>query len=135
MVTLPSSSAVVPRRKRDVDVERLVEQPFLAVDRHQFDEILAGAGGSAARRRWRGSTKVCRPVLVIKPGRPAGHLAHELREHALRQRVGLDLVGESELRKAWRVDQRAGDAAPQHAFVPEMPGPFADCGPRSRRHG
>ena len=39
IVMLPSGSAVVPADERDVDRERLVEQPFLAVDLDQPDEL------------------------------------------------------------------------------------------------
>ena len=46
---------------------------------------------------WRGSTYVPEPDVRDEPRATRGDLADELREHALRERVGLDLV---------RLDQR-----------------------------
>src|SRR5262249_56044861 len=55
--------------------------------------------------------------------RTAGrHLAHQLRQHALRQRIRLDLVFRGESYEAGRVDKCARDGSLEQSFVREMRG-------------
>ncbi len=56
-------------QKGDADRDGLEEQPFLAADRHHLNEIRRRAR-ALPRPCWRGSTKVRRPVLESRPGRP-----------------------------------------------------------------
>ena len=58
--------------------------------------------------------------LGDEPGTSRRHVAHQLRKHALRQRIGFDLVLGSEAHEARRVDQRAGDRALEQTLVREM---------------
>ena len=88
IVRLPSVSAVVPRMKRHVDREGLVEQVLLAVDRHQSHQVLGGAlvdaaaavarvdegvqadarqDAPACRRRCRGTGARSRPAAGSRP--------------------------------------------------------------------
>ena len=53
----------------DVDLERLVEQPLAPGQLHNFDEVL-GRLALCRPPAWRGSTKVWRPVWVMRPGLP-----------------------------------------------------------------
>ena len=89
MVMLPDGSAVVPRMKRDVDLGGLVEQPLLAVDLDQLDEVFGGhvvdlaaavarvdegvqadlgEQARAGRRRCRGTAARSRPAAGCSPG-------------------------------------------------------------------
>ncbi len=81
-----------------------------------------------------GARALCRPPAVTRidesvqprPGEEAGpsgrHLAHELRQGALRQGVAVDLLGERELGDLRRVDEGAADDAPQQALMSEVVG-------------
>jgi hypothetical protein len=117
-------------QKDDVERQRLEAQPFLAVDRHQLDEILLGARALAPAELARIDEGV-QPGLGDEAGAAARHLPHQLRQHALRQRVGLDLVVAGEVDQHRRVDQRAGHAALEHARVGKARGallrPVADA--------
>ena len=110
IVTLPASSAVVPRKQRDVDREGLVEQPLLAVDRMHAHEILGGARVDLAAA-----------VARIDEGAEA-----DLREHAgpLRGDVAEEL----------RDRRRAGGCTPRSARPPRAPraSARATSGRRSR---
>ena len=69
---------------------------------------------------------MCRPTVREK-ARPSGrHVAHELREHALRQRVGLDGVLLGHLLDRRAVDQRGGDDALEQAGMGQMADALAD---------
>ena len=132
IVTLPSSSAVVPRRNATVDRHRLEEQPFLAGEVDHLDEV---------RRRARALPRALLPRIderveagLREQARAAGgHVAHELRQHALRQRVRLDLVLRRQAHQARRIDQRARDRALEQSFVREMASRPAPRGRRRRR--
>ena len=68
----------------------------------------------------RGSTYVPRPDLGDEP-RPAGRdLAHELRQHALRERVRLDLVRLDERAEARLVADVAADRPPHEPGQAEL---------------
>ena len=108
-------------QQRDVDRERLVAQPFLAIDRHQLDQVLLGAGALPSAQLPRIDEGV-QADLGDQPGAAAGHVARDLRQHALGQGVGLDLVLQHHRNHGRGVDQRAGDAALDHAVMAEMRG-------------
>ena len=108
-------------QERNVDGHRFEEQPFLAGQVDHFHEI---------RRRARA---LPRPLLSwiderVQTGlgdkpRPAGrHVAHQLRQHALRQRVGLDPVFRSQPDQARGVDQRARNRSPEQSLVRQVTG-------------
>ena len=91
MLRLPAGSAVVPRMQRDVDRERLVEQPLLAVELEQAHELLGGGGVDLAARLAR-VDEGAQAHLGEGAGLAGGDVAVEVRDHALRQVVGLDPV-------------------------------------------
>ena len=78
-------------QQHDIDRERLVAQPFLAIDGHQLDQIILGASALPSTALPRIDEGV-QADLGDQAGAAAGHVARELRQHALRQGVGLDLV-------------------------------------------
>ena len=61
MVTLPSSSAVVPRRMYDVERERLEAQLLLAVDLDELDQVLLALRRSGGRRAGGGRRRCAAP--------------------------------------------------------------------------
>ena len=81
---------------RDVDREGVEEQPLAAAQGDDLDEVLGRAGVLLAAGLARVDVRA-QPDLGDDARPPGGDLAHELREHALRERVRLDLV---------RLDQR-----------------------------
>ena len=96
IVMLPSASAVVPRTIATSIGKRLVEEVFLAADRHQRHQLVDAAGvelAAAVARVDEGAE--ADPAQV--PGLAAGDVAEQVRDHALRQVVGLDLVVDREL--------------------------------------
>ena len=103
----------------DVDPERLVAQPFLAIDRHQLDQIVPGARALPSAQLPRIHEGV-QAHLSDETGAAAGDVAGDLRKHALRQSVGLDLVLQHHGNHGRRVDQRTGDAALDHAVMTKM---------------
>ena len=97
IVMLPSGSAVVPRTMRDVDREAPCRT---GTPRRR--SASASPGPRCVRALSlppprRGSTKVPRPMRREVPGLAAGDVAKQVRDHALRQVVGLDLVVDREL--------------------------------------
>ena len=75
----------------DVDRERLVEQPLLAVELDQPDEILGGGGVDLAAALAR-VDEGAQADLGEGAGLAGGDVAVEVRDAALRQVVGLDPV-------------------------------------------
>jgi hypothetical protein len=134
MLMLPSSSAVGAAQDRDIEPDRLEAQPVLSVDRHQLDQLVPGGrvlAPAAMARIDEGVQSGARDETRTA----AGDVAHQLRHHALRQDVGLDLVGERELGQHGRVHQRAGDAAAKQALVAETRRALSSAGRRSPPHG
>src|SRR5689334_18624606 len=70
--------------------------PLLAVDLHQAHELLGGTGIDAAAAMARVDERV-QPDVREGAGLAGGDVAEQVREHALRQVIGLDLVGDREL--------------------------------------
>ena len=70
IVTLPSSSAVVPRRNATLTGTGL-KKSHSSPTRFTTSTKSGGVRGLCRAPCCRGSTKVCNPVLVSKPGRPA----------------------------------------------------------------
>ena len=80
----------------DIDREGPVEQAFLAVDVDEADEVLLGPVvelAAAVARIDEGAEADARDM----PGPMRGDVAEQMRDHALRQIVGLDLVGDGEV--------------------------------------
>ena len=121
IVTLPSSSAVVPRRNATLSGTGL-KNSHSSPARLTTSTKSGGVRGLCRAPCCRGSTNVWRPVFGQQPGPAGRHVAHELRQHALRKRVGLDLVLGGEAHQARRIDQRAGDRALEQALVREVAG-------------
>ncbi len=96
---------------RDVDRERLVEQDLLAAEGQELDQVVD-------RTRALPAAAVARVDEAVQTGgreqaRAAGrHVAHQLRERALGQGVGLDPVGERERREARAIVEAAADHPP-----------------------
>ena len=98
-MTLPSSSAVVPAKERHADRHGLEEEPLFAIELDDLDKV---------RRRARALPRALlsrvdegiEAGLGDEAGTPRRHVAHQLRKHALGQRIGFDLVLGSEAHKA-----------------------------------
>ena len=88
---LPVGSAVVARMKGDVDRERLVEQPLLAIELDQPDEILGRRRVDLAAALAR-VDEGAQAHLGEGAGLAGGDVAIEVRDAALRQVVSLDPV-------------------------------------------
>jgi hypothetical protein len=99
----------------------LVEQVLLAAELNEFDEVFAGAGAlpSASVARIDESMQA---RLGEEAGATGCHLAHQLRQSPLRQRVALDLVGDGEVGNLRRVNVGAGDGALEQALMGKMVG-------------
>ena len=69
MVTLPSSSAVVPRREGNVYREGFVEEVLLTVELQHINEVSLAELFILPPSR-RGSTKVPFPTVELTPGGP-----------------------------------------------------------------
>ena len=91
MVMLPSGSAVVPPDDADVDREGAVEEELLALDVHRTNEIFLGAfvDLAAAVARVDEGTEANAGEMS---GAPGGDISEEMRDDALREIVGLNLV-------------------------------------------
>ena len=103
----------------DVDREGLVEQVLLAVDRHQRDQVLGGARvelAAAVARIDEGAQADAAEV----PGLAGGDVAEQVRDHALRQVVGLDLVVHRQLLQLRHQAPVAADDALDQALVAEV---------------
>jgi len=123
MLTFPSSSAVVPRNTATSMGNGLNRKILLPVDDHQLDEIFFGTP-ALARAAMPGIDESMQAGPRDEPGPAGSHVAHHLRQDALRQRVGLDLVGEGKLDHHGRIDQCARDRPLEHSVVTETRGPF-----------
>ena len=105
--------------QRDVDMEGLEEQIFLAVDRREFDEVFGRPFALPAAAMARIDEGV-QADMGGETGTARRHFARQLRQAALRQRIGLDLVGGGHAHDRRRIHQRAGDHALQQAGMGEM---------------
>ncbi len=77
---------------RDIDRERVEQQPFATAQRDDLDQVLGRARVLLAPGLARVDVRA--QADLGDDARPARRdLAHQLREHALRERVRLDLVG------------------------------------------
>ncbi len=103
----------------DVDRHRLEEEPFLAGEIDDLDEIRRRAR-ALPRTLLAGIDERVESGLRQQTRSPGRHVAHELRQHALRQRVRFDLVRGGEARQPRRVDQRARDRSLDEALVRKM---------------
>ena len=106
-------------QQRDVDVKRLEEQAFTAVNIDQFDQILLGhlALSAAAVTR----INECPQAHMGYQTGPAGrHLARQLRQTTLRQGIGLDLIGGRHTLDRRRVDQGAANHTLQESRMSKM---------------
>ena len=86
---------------------------------------------------WRGSTYVPRPTCVTRPGRPAAISRISCDEHALRERVRLELVRLDERAEARLVADVAADRPPHEPGQAELReaaiGEVADADDADRR--
>ena len=102
-----------------VDREGVVEQPLAAAERDDLDEVLGRARVLLAA----GLARIdVRPQADVRdePRPSRGDLAHELRQHALRERVRLDLVRLDERAEARLVADVAADRAPHEPGQAEL---------------
>ena len=119
MVMLPSGSAVVPRMMPTLIGKRAIEEELLAVDLHQTNEIFLGAFvdlAAAVTRIDEGSEADAREMA----GPLGGDVAEQMRDDALREIVGLDLVGDREALQLGHQSPVPADHAPHQAFMAEV---------------
>ena len=98
---------------------RLVEQIFLAVDFHQADDVilrllveLAAAVARIDESAEANARDMAGPVR--------GDVAEQMRDHALRQIIGLDLVGDGEMLQLRHQAPVAADDSAHEPLVREM---------------
>ena len=119
IVRLPSSSAVVPRMTA-TSIGKAWKSS------HSRPRIVTTSTRSSVVRAfclppvWRGSTYVPEADLGEDARPPGGDLAHELREHALRERVRLDLVRLDERAEPRLVADVAADRPAHEPGQPEL---------------
>ena len=118
MVTLPSGSAVVPRRNA-TSIGKAGKRSVPARRRSTLDEVLGGPRVHPAALE-AGVDERAEADVVIRPGRPGGDLPDSMRDHPLREAVRLDPVVQGE--RAQRRYQRpvAADDPLEHAVVGEV---------------
>ena len=103
----------------DVDRKRLVEQAFLAAERDQLDHVLSRAGvelAAAVARIDEGAQADAREMA----GPVRRDVAKQMGDDALRQIIGLDLVGDRELLQFGREAPMAADDALDQSVMREM---------------
>src|SRR5262245_24721045 len=84
----------------DIDRERLVEEVLLAANLHELDEIFGRALVELPAAEARvGESAESHPTQMA--GFARGDVTEEMRDHALRQVVGLDLVADGEGLQLW----------------------------------
>ena len=103
----------------DVDRERLVEQVFLAADRHQRDEVFLRARVDLAAAVARVDERADADPRQ-RPGLAGGDVAEEVRDHALRQVVRLDLVADGERLQLGHEAPVPADDALDETGVPQV---------------
>ena len=104
-------------KERDVEpLECLVEQVLLTVDRHQLDPVFGGAFVDLPAAV-AGIDKRVEANPGQQPGLTRGGIAEQLRDHALRQVVGLDLVLHGHLAELTRHPPVPPDGPLEQAFV------------------
>ena len=122
MVTLPSSSAVVPRKKQ-TSIWKGLKNRYSSPLKSTSSTTPSGAQALCRPPPCRGSTKVCRPVLVRRTWTSRCDLPHQLRQRALRQGVAFNLVGYGHIGNFRRIDEGAADDPLEQALMGEMVGP------------
>ena len=80
----------------DVDREGLVEKRLLAADRHHLHQLVGRALVELAAAK-AGIDEGAEPDPGQMPGSLGSDVAEQVRDHALRQVVGLDAVGDGQL--------------------------------------
>ena len=102
-----------------IDRERPVQQAFLAVNRDQLDQVFGRARIelSAAEAR---IDKRAQPDARQVRGPVRSDIAIQMRDHALRQVVGLDLVGDRQPLQRRHQAPVPADHAPHQSLMPEM---------------
>ena len=112
---------VAGRSPDDADIDRksLVEEIFLAVDFHQADDVLLCllVELAAAVARIDESAEADARDMA---GPVCGDVAEQMRDHALRQIIGLDLVGDGEMLQLWHQAPVSTDDFAYEALVREM---------------
>ena len=79
----------------DIDGEGLVEQIFAPGNGHQFDQVLGGAGVHFAAAKAR-INEGAQPDCAECAGLVGGDVAEQVRDHPLRQVIGLDLAADGQ---------------------------------------
>ena len=105
-------------QESDVEREAAVEQPLLAVDLHHPDEVFGGDGVDLAALEPR-IDEGADADAGERAGLAGGDVAVEVRDHALRQVVGLDLALEREAADLRDQAPMAADHALEQAVVAE----------------
>ena len=103
----------------DIDRESLVEEIFLAIDFHQTDDVLLRllVELAAAVTRIDESAKADARDMA---GSVRSNVAEQMRDHALRQIIGLDLVGDGEMLQLRHQAPVATDDSAHEPLVREM---------------
>ena len=103
----------------DVDRERAIEEEFLAVDLDQPDQVLLGAFVDLAAAVARIDERAESHAREVAG--PLGRdVAEQMGDDALREIVGLDLVGDRETLQLRHQSPVPADHAPHQAFVAEV---------------
>ncbi len=119
---------------RHVDRERVVEQPLPSAQGDDLDEVLGRARVLLAAGVARIDVRV-EPDVRDEAGPAAGDLAAQQREHALRERIGLELAGLDERAERRLVADVAADRAPHQPGERELGEARGRRSRRSRRRG
>ena len=119
IVMLPSGSAVVPRITPTLIGKRAIEKVLLVAERHQRDEILGRRGVDLAAAEARIDERAePHPRQVSRLARR--DVAEQVRDHALRQVVRLDLIADRERLQLRHEAPVAADHALHEARVAEV---------------
>jgi hypothetical protein len=103
----------------DIDLADLVEQPLLAIDLDQADDVLGGPGIDPATAV-AGIDEGMQSDLGERTRLAGGEIPEQLADDALRQVVGLDAVVECQLRDLRHAAPVARHHPAQQAFVAEV---------------
>ena len=103
----------------DVDGKRLVEQHFPSAERHQFHHVFTGARIqlAPALARVNEGTQSHRGEMT---GSPSRDVAKQMRDDALGQVVGLDLIGKCQLLQLRNQAPMSADHPPDQSLVGQM---------------
>ncbi len=103
----------------DIDRKRFVEQVVDSADRHERDQFFGGAGVELAAAK-AGVDERAQPDARELAWLVGGDVAVELRDHALRQVVGLDPIRDRQLLQLRHQAPMAADDAPDESLVAEV---------------